>query len=407
MRSLIKNTLEMQGFRIDFVEISTKSIEIWLMPDGRYSARCGKCGEKGRVRDKRDVRRFRHVPVWGIPVEIVYAPRRVGCRRCGGIRVEKMPWATGKRRFTKGMLSVLAEWSRKVSWKTVGEMFGCSWGLVAEAAVEAVEYGRGHQNLDEVRYIGIDEISRRRGHVYVTNVYDLGNSRLLWSGEGRTRETLQKFFKWFGGERAARLKGVCCDMCDAYANVARQEAPDARIVFDKFHIAQHLSKAVDQTRRDEINEKGAEYREALKGTRYIWLKRPENLTENQQVRLSGLVVLNSKITRAYLLKESFAEFWNQRTRKKAGEFLKQWFWQATHSRLKHLRDFAWMLRRRQEDILNYFELGIANAASEGMNNKARVITQRAYGFRTAKTLITNLYHTMGKLPLPETLHRFV
>ena len=230
---------------------------------------------------------------------------------------------------------------------------------------------------------------------------------LVWSGEKRTQATLNSFFASLGPENAKRLEGVCCDMWDPYIQVIRKHASNAKMVFDKFHIVRHLNEAVDQVRRDEIREKGKEHKELVKDTRYIWLKNPWKLTNKQKSRLSSLEKLNLKINRAYLLKESFRQFWNYKRKAWAKKFLDKWFWWATHSRLKPMRDFAWMLRRHEENILNYFKMPINNGTVEGLNNKAKVISHRAYGFRSAKNYILNLYHCMAGLPEPKILHKFV
>ena len=145
----------------------------------------------------------------------------------------------------------------------------------------------------------------------------------------------------------------------------------------------------------------------LKGTRYIWLKNPWNLTEIQKIRLSDLERLNLKINRAYLLKEVFRRFWDYTYQAWAKRYLDQWFWWATHSRLEPMRKFAWMIRRHQEDILNDFKVRIDNGAVEGLNNKAEVISHRAYGYRSAETFKLALYHGLGDLPMPELIHRFL
>lgn len=196
-------------------------------------------------------------------------------------------------------------------------------------------------------------------------------------------------------------------MWQPYIDMVKEHLPDATLVFDKFHITQHLMQAVDEVRRDEVSELKKTNPELLKRTRYIWLKNPENLTDNQRSRLSHLEKLNLRCNRAYLLKESFREFWNYKRKGWAGKFLKKWFWWATHSRLKPMRDFAWMLRRHEENILTYFDERISNGIVEGLNNKAKVMSRRCYGFRSAKNYITALYHCMGKLPEPELVHRFL
>jgi transposase len=406
VESLIKETVELQGFRVKVVQKSADGLEARLQVDKRYSPRCGVCGEPARYRDTRTNRRFRHVPLWGINVHLVYAPRRVTCRHCGGVHVEKMPWVSGKRQFTHALMVTLASWARILTWKQVASLLHCSWSTVEAAVDEAVTYGLAHRDLSDVTHIGIDEISRKRGHVYVTNVYDLRRRCLLWSGEGRAKETLEGFFDWFGDERTAMLDGVCCDMWQPYIDVVKTRAPKAILVFDKFHIVQHLTQAVDQVRRDEIREKGQDHKALMNKTRYIWLKNPWNLSDKQQARLSELEHLNLKINRAYLLKEAFREFWSYTYAGWAKRYLNRWFWWATHSRLQPMRDFAWMLRRHQDDLMNYFKMPIHNGTVEGLNNKAKVISHKAYGFRTAKSYTRNLYHCMADLPLPKTLHTF-
>ena len=196
-------------------------------------------------------------------------------------------------------------------------------------------------------------------------------------------------------------------MWQPYIDVVKDRAPQAVLVFDKFHIVRHLMQAVDQVRRDEIGEKGPAHKALMYKTRFIWLKNPCNLTESQALRLGELERLNLKINRAYLLKELFRYFWDYHRAGWARKHLKKCFWWATHSRLAPMRDFAWMVRRHEDDILNYFRMPIDNGTVEGLNNKARVVIHKAYGFRTAKNYIRNLYHCMGDLPLPQTVHTFV
>jgi transposase len=297
--------------------------------------------------------------------------------------------------------------AKLLAWEVVARMFHVHWNTVKAAVQQAVEYGLRHRQIGSVIHIGIDEISRRRGHVYVTNVYDLTQRRLLWSGEGREKETLQRFFREHGKALRTSVKGVCCDMWEPYTDILEKERPDATIVFDKFHLISHLNRAVDDVRREEARELKRSNPELLKRTRYIWLKNPENLTDKQRARLGYLEKLNLKINRAYLLKESFRELWSYKHRGWAKRFLTKWFWWATHSRVKPMRDFAWLLRSHRDGVLNYFKMRITNGIVEGLNNKAKAISHRCYGFRTAGTFILALYHCLGKLPEPQTVHRFL
>ena len=407
IKQLIKQTVDMQGFCVQSVEKATTGFMVKIIPDNRFTPRCGHCGEPGVYRDRRPVRFFRHVPLWGMQVCFSYAPRRLSCPKCCTIRVERLPWVTGKQRFTTAFACFLATWARLLPWLVVARIFKCSWGTVAAAVDTVVEHGLANRDLTGIKQIGIDEISRKKGHVYLTNVYDLESKTLIWSGEGRTKDTLRQFFNFLGPEKAAQLEGICCDMWQPYVDVIQECAPQAILVFDKFHIVRHLMDAVDQVRKDEIKEKGKQHKELMKNSRYIWLKNPWNLTNKQQSRLGSLEQLNLKINRAYLLKEAFRQFWSYQRQGWAEKYLKKWFWWATHSRLQPMRDFAWLVRRHEENILSYFKLPIHNGTVEGLNNKAKVVSHRAYGFRSAKNYIRNLYHCMADLPMPKIWHTFV
>jgi transposase len=318
-----------------------------------------------------------------------------------------MPWAAGKRRQTAAFACFLATWARLLPWQEVTRLFHCAWGTVACAVEFVVDYGLAHRDLSDLVLIGIDEISRKKGHHYLTNVYDLKTRKLIWSGQGRSKDTLREFFTYLGKHKSSEIQGVCCDMWQPYIEIVKKYAPQATLVFDKFHIVRHLTMAVDKVRRDEIREKGREHKDLMKHTRYIWLKNPWNLTDHQKARLSGLEKLNLKINRAYLLKESFRNVWSYKSKHWAGKYLKKWFWWATHSRLKPMRDFAWMIRRHEQNILSYFLLNIDNGSVEGLNNKAKVVSHRAYGFRSAKNYILNLYHCLADLPMPKLVHSFL
>lgn len=406
VQQLIRETLEMQGFRIESVDKNCSELTATIVADLRYHPRCGVCGTPGDYRDMLSERRFRHVPLWGIPVTLVYTPCRVTCPHCKAVHVEHMPWAAGKKRLTKSFAITIASWAKLMPWLQVARLFSCSWSTVSAAVAYVVAFGLARRDLSSITHIGIDEISRQKGHVYLTNVYDLRSSTLIWSGEGRSKGTLGAFFEFFGPERTARLDGICCDMWPSFIEAVKAKAPQATLVFDKFHIVRKLTEAVDMVRRQEVNDKSAEHKEVLAGSRYIWLKNPWNLTDKQKASLTFLETLNLKIHRAYLLKESFRDFWQSATKEIATKFMGQWFTWAMESKIKPMQDFALLLKRHEENILTYFDMPISNGAVEGLNNKAKVISHRAYGFRSAKNYILNLYHCMGDLPMPTSLHRF-
>ena len=256
-------------------------------------------------------------------------PRRVDCPGCG-IRVERMPWVAGKHRLTEAYAWYLADWARRLSWKEVAVCFRTTWDHVFHSVEMAVNWGRAHRDLSGIEAIGIDEIQWQRGHRYLTLVYqiDVDCRRLLWIGKERKVKTLLGFFRWFGKERTQELSYICSDMWKPYLKVIAKKAGHVIHILDRFHIMSHLSKAIDEVRAQEareLKEKG--YDPVLTKTRWLLLKRPENLTEKQETRLADLLQYNLRSIRSYLLKEEFQLFWSYISPYWAGQFLDKWLHQ--------------------------------------------------------------------------------
>lgn len=385
------------------------NVEIW--PRSRGQAVCSGCGCRRRGYDTLPMRRFEFVPMWGIRVFFLYALRRVECPICG-IKVERVPWAEGKNHLTTTYAWFLARWAKRLSWKEVAEAFQTSWDSVVRSVKMAVAWGLEHRSLQGVHAIGIDEIARGRGqNKYVTLIYqiDAGSKRLLWMGKERTEKTLREFFEWFGETRSSELRFVCSDMWKPYLRVIARNAAQAVHILDRFHIMSHMSKAIDEVRAKEVKELKAKGKKpVLTATRWCLLKRPENLTENQEIKLKELLRCNLKTVRAYLLKEDFQWFWQYVSPAWAGKFLDAWCKRTMRSRLKPMKKMAKMLRAHRHLLLNWFRAKgcVALGAVEGFNNKARVTTKRSYGFRSYDLLRLALYQSLGDLPEPEVTHKF-
>ena len=209
-------------------------IEIRVSPRANSQPTCPDCGKRGPGYDTRSDRRFEYVPVLGFRTFFVYTMRRVDCLHCG-IRVEKVPWSTGKNRLTTTFSWFLARWAKRLSWKETAEAFQTSWESVFRAVKMAVEWGRANQKLDGIRSIGVDEISCQRGHSYLTLVYqiDAGCKRLLWLGRNRETVTIEGFFTWFGKRRSKAIEFICSDMWKPYLNVIAKRAGQAIHVLDR------------------------------------------------------------------------------------------------------------------------------------------------------------------------------
>lgn len=389
---------------------SIPSLEIEIASRLNSQALCSGCGQKRPGYDTQQERRFEFIPMWGNKVFFVYAPRRVACPKCG-IRVERMPWACGKHRLTEAYTWYLADWAKRLSWKEVAEVFRTSWDHVFCSVERAVTWGRANQNFLGIEAIGVDEIAWQRGHRYLTLVYQIDGhcKRLLWVGEQRTVLTLLRFFRWFGKERSQALKFICSDMWKPYLKVIAKKAGDALNILDRFHIMSHLSKAIDEVRAQEVRdlqEKG--YEPVLKKTRWLLLKRPENLTAKQDIKLAELLRYNLKSVRSYLLKEEFQLFWGYISPYWAGVFLDKWCTKTMRSKIEPMKRTARMMRRHQPLLLNWFRAKkqFSSGIVEGFNTKAKLTTRKAYGFRTYHAAEMALYHTLGALPVPKTAHKF-
>jgi transposase len=361
--------------------------------------RCSCCRRRTkRIHSRQSQRRWKDLRIPDQRLILVYAPVRVRCPDCGP-RLEHLPWAGKWQRITHALSLAIALLSRQLSWKETANHFGTDWKTVAQAVQDAVQRGMEHQPWRPLHVIGIDEVSRSKGQRYLTLVYDLERGRLAWIGENRDAETMKQFFAWLGPKRAMSIRVVCCDMWAVYMDAVRAKLPKAQLVFDRFHVVQHLNRSVDEVRRAGWRQLSGEERNAFKKTRWLWLKNPWNLKRKEKRRLSQLCRKNMPIVRAYYLKEAFQSFWDYRSPGWAKPYLMQWLWWAAHSRLEPFQRFARMIRQHLDGILAWTKLRVSNGALEGMNNKVKVVSHRAYGFRNVKSYATAIWHGCGNLPL--------
>jgi transposase len=359
-----------------------KSIEIWVRPRKGSAAVCSRCHQPAPGYDQLGERRFEFIPLWGFFVFLLYAVRRVDCRRCGAVIVEEVPWGDGKRTLTKAYMLFLARWARRLSWKETAAAFRASWEKVFDAAEHVVTWGLEHRTLGQIDAIGVDEIQYAKGHKYLTLVYqiDIGITRLLWVGRERTIESFQGFFTAMGQEVISKIAFVCSDMWEPYLKLIREKCTEALHILDRFHIVAKMNKALDEVRAEETARMKREGRDpVLKKSRWLLLRRSENLGAEQHFRLRDLLRYNLKTVRAYLLKEAFQQLWEYNSPAWAGKFLEEWCRQTMRSRIQPMKKIARSLRQHRELILNYFRAQklISSGVVEGLNNKAKITMRRS------------------------------
>ena len=415
LKTILNRVQKFKSFvygEIFWLDCSQENLAILVQILARTNSKaiCSGCGNPASGYDTLPPRMFEFVPLWNIAVFFTYAMRRVDCSTCG-VRVETVPWAEGKNTLTKTYMQFLATWAKKLSWKETALAFCTTWEKVFHSVESAVQWGLAHRDLSDVQSIGVDEVLWQRGHKYLTVVYQIDTEckRLLWVGKDRTIKTLLRFFHVFGKERSARLLFICSDMWKPYLRVIAKKAGQAIHVLDRFHIAMHMNKAIDEVRAQESRElKAKGLSPVLTHSRWCLLKRPENLTSMQEIKLRDLLRCNLKAVRSYLLKEDFQFFWDYVSPHWAGVFLDRWCKRAMLSKIDPMKKVARMLRSHRPLLLNWFRAKgtISSGVMEGFNNRLKLTTRKAYGFRTFRAAEVALYHTLGNLPEPEWTHRF-
>ncbi len=381
---------------------------------GGRGAKCSRCLKPAPGYDRLESRAWLFVPLWGIVTWFLYAARRVNCPE-HGVVVEHVPWSAGKRPVTLAMMCFLSRWARRLSWRETARVFGTSWQCVYRSVEWFVEWGLANRVLAGIKAIGVDEIFWGRGRkseAFLTVIYQIDGHcrRLLWVGRKRTQATLRRGLEALGSEVVGGLQYVCSDMWKPYLKVLAQRVGQALHILDRFHITMHLNQAVDQVRRAESTRlKGQPLAERLKKMRWKLLRKGSHVRGRAKLKLEGLLASRLATGRAWDLKEAFQHFWKYRSPIWAGGFLDYWTERAMRSRLEPMKKVARMLRAHEGLILNWFKARgeVSTGATEGLNNKIRVVTRRAYGFRTYKAMEIALYHNLGKLPEPNELtHTF-
>lgn len=389
------------------VEVNRKDavVQVYLRrAEGAGNPPCPQCGSSFPIYDHRE-REWRDLDSMRFETRLHARVPRVECPEHGVVQVS-VPWAGPRSRFTM-LFEVLAiDWLAEASVQAVSRRLGLSWDESWTIMRRAVERGLERRRIDDLREIGVDEKSFQRRHDYVTIVSDLIGSRVLYVADDRKQASLEAF--WAMGltdEQRAGISAIAMDMWEPYVQATLARIPNAeeKIVFDRFHVAKHLNDAVDRVRRAEARELKVAGDERLVGTKYAWLRNPENFDAAAWREFGPLRRSNLKVARAWALKETAAKLWGYRYVGAARTFFRRWYFWATHSRLTPMIEKARMIKRRLENVLTYIKHQITNATSEGLNSKIQWIRYTARGFRSRANFKISIYFHCGGLdlyPLP-------
>lgn len=389
--SLIYHAFGIRGYTHVRTEYAGGAIEFHLRePAERW--RCAACGTWDVTSRGRVSRRFRAVPIGSKAVWITLEIRRLECRRCGVLRQREVPFAEGQKRYTKVFARYARELLRHMTIADVAAHLGVSWGTVKEIFKRDLERRYARPDLSRLRLLAIDEIHVGRGQRYLTVVLDLESGAVVFVGEGKGAEALLPFWRRLRRTKA-RIEAVAVDLSPAYTLAVRTHLPGAVIVYDHFHLVKLFNEKLSELRRELQQKASKEEKPLLKGTRWLLLKRPENLEEarDEKARLERALQINAPLATAYYLKEELRELWRQADKRAAECFLEDWIRRAEASGIRQVVQYARTLARHREGILAYYDVPITTGPLEGTNNKIKTLQRQAYGFRDQEFFKLRIY----------------
>jgi transposase len=398
--TLFNKLLNLQGLWVTGLRFEGDALVIVVRRRFRLLT-CPECGTRVKGRFEEKIRRWRHLAIFGTTTWIEGPIRRLRCPRCEKVRTELVPWARHGSSFTRHLEDAVGFLAQKLDHTAVSNLFGISWAAVGSVAERLVAEQLHEDRFENLRAIGVDEFSFRRHHRYLTIVIDHDRGRVIWAGEGKSSDTLTAFFDELGPERRTSIELVSIDMSAAFIKAIEEVLPNASIVFDHFHVARLASDAVTEVRRAQMRQLASDERTPIKGTRWALLKNPENLRASEKAKLELVRKTNKALYRAYLLKETFLDIFTYRRRYYARRALDAWLAWAQRSRLAPFVRLARTVRRHLDGILAFIESRLTNARLEGMNNKVRLISHRAFGFHSAQPLIAMIYLCCSNITLPQ------
>lgn len=405
----ITDLLGLQGWEVveNGVSIEEDCVVIAIARRAGTGYRCAGCGQGFLFAyDHMASRRIRDFPVCGRRCYLEITPARVACPQCG-IHLEALDWVEAHQRCTLRYERYVAALCGMLPALDVAKLEGLDKNTVYRVDRKWLAVREKLREEQPVRYLGIDEIAIRKGHRYATVFYDLERREVIGMVRDRTQRRTSRFFRRWGKAQCKQVVAVCMDLWAAYQNSVRKYCKQAAVVFDKFHVYGYMTQAIDEVRREEQRTADQAGRQLIKGSRWLWLRRPDRLRRKEKQTLQQIVELNANLEKAYLLREDFEGFYACEDKATAEAFLREWTARCKESGLKPFLKLAKRLTRWAQGILAYFDYHITNAVSEGINNKIKVLKRRSYGFHDINYFFLKILDATGALPPLEALsHSF-
>lgn len=376
------------------LDLKSKKIDIQMLYEIGEGVECPECGTLCKAKDHAEKRTWRHLDTMQFQTLIHAKIPRSDCE-VHGVKQIKVPWSESYSRFTLLFTGFAIDVISACGNTTDAcKLLGLSWDEVHLIQKKAVERGLKRRQEEEISYLGIDEKSFKKNRQFISVLNDLDNGRVLEVVEGKSKEKAKELLSTLSDTTKKSVKAVAADMAEVFTRSIEENLPNADIVYDKFHAVRYVVDAVQSVWRSENRVE-----DSLTGTKFLWIKNPENFSEKQKAEFQKIKLHLLKVGRGWQIKEALKKFWDYSYKSSANKYFDHWYFWATHSRLKPIIRAAKVLKNHLPYILTYFDHHITNATSEGINSKIQNIKANARGFRNYENYrIAILFHC-GKLQL--------
>ena len=392
------------------LQVKEQRVEVWAGHADGARWTCPECAASLPLYDHAEERVWRHLDSCQFQTYLHARPPRVQCPT-HGVRQVRLPWAEPRARFTTLFERLAIDVLRETDVQGATRLLRISWDEAWEIKRRAVARGRARRRAHVPARLGVDETAVARGQDYVTLVCDLTEGTVEYLADERKQASLDGYFTGLTAAQRGQIQAVAMDMWEPYVRAVQAHVPHAeqKIVFDVFHIVQHMNGAVDQVRRHEHRLLRAQGDDTLKGSKYVWLYGEENVPDHQRDRFAELTRRRArkrlKTARAWALKESLRDLWRCRSRLAAEQQWRWWYGWVARARLPEVLEVAQMIKRHLPNVLTYFRHRITNAMSEGIASKIQALKKGANGFRNRENFKTAIYFHCGGLDLyPDPTH---
>jgi transposase len=378
------------GYRVyrQDIDEKRKHLKLWIRRKrGNQVLTCSGCGRRVHKIHEVYEREVRDLPCFEFQTTVVIELYRMDCPECG-VKSEKVPQLPSKSPYSQRFEDAVGQACESASARQVARRMGLAQSTVRGIDLRYLERCEAKRRKPPLRHMGVDEIYKGKKDKFLTVVCNLETGEPLWFGKERKKETLDEFFRTELSSRQRKgIEAVCVDMWAPFRLSIEQWAPECKIVYDKFHVLQHANDAVDEVRKAEFFRQGKAKREVIKGKKWLLLSRWKNLTGAHRGELNELFLLNRRVFKAYLLKESLEGLWDYRYPGAMLNYLEKWIDQLKWQRLVPFEELADMLLRHVDGIANYCRTKVRFGVVEAVNGNIRMLINRGRGYKNLRYLL--------------------